>query len=125
MATQGIVSIVNEQGETLVKAICGCDGYNAEKLATWLKENPTLDLFEIHRKALELDFGCTDDLVVMSAKETYFLGDDDLPDLYRQTFSDPRCNPRWNIGTAPYVEVVVMAGVPTMRAPDRGGPQLT
>ena len=118
MATQGIVSLVNEQGETLVKVICGCDGYNAEKLANWLKQHPTLDLPEIHHKAIEFDFGCNDDLVVMSANDVYFRGEDDLPDLYRQTFNDPKFNPRWQIGTAPYVEVVVMAGALTQRPPD-------
>lgn len=30
----------------------------------------------------------------------------DLPDVYRRTFEDPKWNPRWEFGTAEFVEVV-------------------
>lgn len=120
MATNGIVSIVNEQGEMLVKVICGCDGYNAEHVVKWLKENPTLDIEEIYTHSLTLDFGCEKCLVVMNATEEKILFDDELLNLYREKFTDPNFNPRWEAGTADYVELVVHASVPTRRPPDAG-----
>jgi hypothetical protein len=111
MATNGIVSLVNEQGETLVKCVCGCDGYNAKQVANWLKENQTLDIEAIYKQCLFLDFGCNDCLIVMDNKEHYFenerFSNDDLDELYCKTFGNPKFNPRWENGTAPHVEVVV------------------
>lgn len=126
MATNGIVSLVNEQGEMLVKCVCGCDGYNAEQVANWLKENQTLDIEAIYKQCLFLDFGCTGCLIVMNSKEHFFenerFSNDDLAELYCQTFNNPNFNPRWENGTAPHVEVVVHASVPTQRAGDTATP---
>jgi uncharacterized Rmd1/YagE family protein len=126
MATNGIVSLVNKHGETLVKCICGCDGYNATDVAVWLKENQTLDIEAIYKQCLFLDFGCTGCLVVMDSKEHFFENErfqnDDLAELYCQTFSTPKFNPRWENGTAPYIEVVVFASGPVLVTGDMATP---
>lgn len=110
MATNGIVSLVNDQGETLIKCICGCNGYNAERVANWLKENQTPTIEAIYKQCLSLNFGCTDCLIVMDSKEHYYDNDrfanSDLAELYCQTFNDPKFNPRWKNGTAAYIEII-------------------
>ncbi len=110
MATQGLVSLVNKQGRTLVKCVAGCDGYEAKQVAKWLKKHPTIDIGLIYKKCLELDFGCDGCLIVMNSSEHFFEGErfhnDDLAELYVKTFDNPRFNPRWDIGTCEYIEIV-------------------
>jgi hypothetical protein len=124
MATNGIVSLVNEQCETLVKCVCGCDGYNAANVAKWLNENQTLDIEAIYKQCLFLDFGCAGCLIVMDNKEHIFenerFSNDDLAELYCKTFGNPKFNPRCAVFPASHVEVVVLASAPTSRAMDNG-----
>ncbi len=107
MATQGIVTIVHD-GEVVMKFIVGCDGMNAGKLARALKKKGIVPkLAEAYNLARELDFGSPTSLVIMGEKRSKFDGCiGRLPRLYRQTFSQPRFNPRWKYGTASHVKVV-------------------
>lgn len=105
MATQGVVSIA-KSGQTIIKAICGCNGYQAQELVNAVKGKhcDTLTLRSVYDAAREVAFGCRNCLVVMDQEEIIFNGE--LPDLYRKTFDDPEFNPRWENGTADCVEVV-------------------
>ena len=111
MATNGIVSIVSPIGKTLVKCVAGCDGYNATTVAKLLTEAPTLDMQSIYETCLDNGFGCSDCLVVMDANKHIFDyaehdSAEDLSDLYRDTFTNPRFNPRWTCGIASHIELV-------------------
>jgi hypothetical protein len=95
--------------------VVGCNGYNAETLAEFIRENWPAATFETHEQAIAEwvymsaeaeDFGCEDDRVVMTESHVIFKGDGALPDRYRETFWDVRFNPRWEEGTAPYVVVL-------------------
>lgn len=117
MATQGIVSILDIGGEKMLfKVIAGSDGYNASKLVEWVKaQTGALTIEDIYKAAKQVKFGAQEDLVVQdSAGSLCFDGDDgpdELSGLYRDytKFCDPRFNPRWEQGTADYVEVVTLA----------------
>lgn len=106
--TNGIVSMV-KGGQVVIKAVCGCDGYNAPALAHLLKqESEVPELEAVHRLALDVGFGCEDCLVVQGTDRNLFLGEDDLSPLYREKFGDPSFNPRWERGTCGNVEVVTI-----------------
>jgi hypothetical protein len=105
MSTQGVCSVVRG-GRVTVKVVTGCDGFNIPKLAEAFREMAPVTAQEAYDAAEACGVGCEDCLVVMTDEETLFHGGDDLFPRYRATFADPRFNPRWDIGTAPYVEVV-------------------
>jgi hypothetical protein len=106
MATQGIVSVIDKTGKTKIKIIAGCDGYNAKKLADHIKKEQLLDLQSIYDAALALDFGSKSSLVVINKDGFIYEEDDELPERYFQTFDDPKFNPRWELGTAAYTEII-------------------
>jgi hypothetical protein len=108
MATQGIVS-VTKNGKTIIKAVAGCNGFQAAALTAAIKERhkagEEITAGWVEGVAREVRFGCDDCLVVVS--ESGWCGAlDNLSPLYRQTFSDPRFNPRWRHGTADHVRVI-------------------
>lgn len=104
--TQGIVSVV-KNGEVILKIVAGSDGMNAGKLAPEIKKrNAVLSLEELHSLAIEVGFGCEKCLVVLGKESDFHMTEDDLPPLYRKTFSDPKFNPRWECGLADHVIVV-------------------
>lgn len=112
--TNGVVSIVNG-GKVVLKIVCGCDGYNAAKLADalrdwigdWQGDGCPIDLEDARGVAREVGFGCDDCLVLMNENEFRFDGDDDeIGPLYREKFADPRFNPRWELGVCGHVELV-------------------
>jgi hypothetical protein len=105
MATQGIVSLV-KNGAVALKCVAGCDGYNAPKVADWLRENPDADGRAVYRACIDVGFGCRDCLVVLTPNFHVAECENDLSPLYRKTFLDPRFNPRWDCGLAAHVEVV-------------------
>ena len=112
MGTQGVVSITRD-GNTFIKAICGCEGYNAnellERLADIIQCKCPITPQTVYKAALASKFGCGDCLVVMSETEAVFdfEGKGDLPSSYRTTFDDPKFNPRWGYGgNTEYVEVI-------------------
>ena len=107
MATQGIVAIVKD-GRVVMKFVAGAEGYRAPNLAHALKRMRNLpkNAKAGYELAYAYGFGSIEDLVVMTESEIEFHGDVDLSPLYRETFNQPRFNPRWKQGTADYVEVV-------------------
>lgn len=106
MGTQGVVSVTRD-GRTIIKVVAGCQGYMAEELAQVIKERRLpLGPEQVQRWAQIVGFGCPNCLVVMDEQEALGQDADELPALYRQTFDDPRFNPRWQRGTASHVEVV-------------------
>lgn len=111
MATQGIVSVV-KHGSVVLKCIAGCDGYRAGEVAAWIHKHTPADEQQVYNACLDIGFGCKQDLVVMGPDCVVFegelfraSGDGELDPLYRKTFGDPRFNPRWECGLAPYVEI--------------------
>lgn len=115
MGTQGLVTVMRGNN-VILKFICGCDGYNAKKLASGLKGFVTtvynlehfidLEVIETLRElALGNDFGCRECLVVMN-KDVAYPEDEELSPLYRNTFDNPSFNPRWERGTVEYLEIV-------------------
>jgi NAD(P)H-nitrite reductase large subunit len=65
MATQGVVALVDESGKTLVKAVCGCNGYNADKLGKNISRMNLRTIEEIYNQAINDEFGCQACLVIM------------------------------------------------------------
>lgn len=75
MTTQAIISLV-KNGNTFIKIICGCDGYNAEKLVKVLKDKKLNNIKDIYIMPLESGFGCKECLVVMNSENIVFDGDE-------------------------------------------------
>lgn len=113
MATQGLISIVKD-GQVLVKAVAGCYGYNAPELAQELRKGLLYPrAAEIYNFCILHDFGCHGCLVVMDNTGIVIAEDAlDLDERYRNTFDDPRFNPRWELGTAEYTEIVDLSVTP-------------
>lgn len=111
MATQGMV-VVMDAGGVLVKAVCGCDGYRARALADVVRRRNLRTAQDVFTAAKRVGFGCTNDLVVMDRNTTCTECSDDLPPLYRDTFADPRFNPRWECGLCGNTEIVTTPAAP-------------
>lgn len=104
--TNGIVSVVKD-GNVLLKAVCGCDGYNAKSLAHLLRietEVPPLD--KVYDFAKSVGFGCNDCLVIQTIDDELYRGEGELHPRYREKFNDPNFNPRWERGICGCVEIV-------------------
>jgi hypothetical protein len=110
--TQGLVSIVDSTGATVAKIVVGDNGMNAQALADAIPRNRALSAFELYRLALRHDFGCRDCLIVQTRHGQHHDTDqiEEVPEVYREHFADPRWNPRWRHGTAEYTVVVELAG---------------
>jgi hypothetical protein len=107
MATQGILSVVRN-GKVIVKVVAGSDGYHMPALAKIVREMKLSDVDSVYDEAEKLNIGSCGSLFVIE-RETFRTNSDDeneLPAGYRKTFDDPKWNPRWDDGTAEYVEVV-------------------
>jgi hypothetical protein len=104
MATQAVISLVDERGRTIKKVVTGIDGQFAPNFAARWAENTDATLRDVYDMASTY-FG-TGSLVVYSKWESITPDDDDLPASYADTFNEPRWNPRWHYGTADYVEIV-------------------
>lgn len=105
MATQGLISVVKNR-KVVMKIVAGCDGYNAEKLAQEIKESWPISAQKAYDLAVQHNFGCIDDLVVLLKSKFIFEGDRDLSPLYRKTFNKPKFNPRWKCGIAAHTVVI-------------------
>lgn len=105
MATQAIISLM-KKGRVSIKIVCGCNGYNVEKLIEIIKDIQPEKIQDIYKIALENKFGCRECLVVMDDKNVVFKGDGYVGPLYRETFNDPSFNPRWKSGIAEYVIIL-------------------
>ncbi len=107
MGTQGLVAVTSG-GKVKYKAVAGCDGYNAEALVKVIEERKLDSVDDIYEAAKEVGFGCVDCLVVLSEDVERFEGykGEPIPPSYRETFSNPKWNPRWDCGeVVEYAEV--------------------
>lgn len=109
MATQGVLSVVRG-GEVVVKLVTGSDGYQLPKLAEVIREKRLVDVVDIYVEAERLHIGSCGSLYVFDRDGSCVTNGDDLPDKYRETFTVPQWNPRWERGTADYIEVVNLDG---------------
>jgi uncharacterized protein YaiE (UPF0345 family) len=105
MGTQGLVTVMDGT-EVVMKIVAGSNGYNAKKLAATIRKNWPLSAENAYTIARAKDFGGRSCLVVLTYNEAIFKGDEDLGPLYRETFKNPKFNPRWDYGTADCVEVI-------------------
>lgn len=123
MGTQAVVSVVSPEGTVIAKAVTGCNGREADRLATLAAERlSAADRPQDTAKALlalarEAEYGCESCLVVqwadgfaMDAPDMLldFLSDEESVDRWKDRFQEPEFNPRWEYGTAEYVRVVTL-----------------
>lgn len=105
MATQGLISVVADD-KVLMKIVAGCDGMFGYRVATQLRAQWPVTAERAYEIAHEMQFGCRSCLVVLTKDEQFDDCDSVLSPRYRETFDDPQFNPRWDHGTADFVEVV-------------------
>ena len=114
MATQGLLTIMKDN-KVKYKIIAGCNGFNIDKVKEKILMTEPHILFSsselvisilLHTGAILLNFGCKDCLVVISEYGGYYQFKEPLSSLYGETFNQPEFNPRWEYGTADYVEVL-------------------
>jgi hypothetical protein len=107
MATQGLVS-VRKDGKVIMKFVAGSNGFNATKVAAAIRRKGEVpkSLLLAYEMATKCGFGSEDNLVIMDDINIEFHGDEQLPERYRKTFSQPEFNPRWDLGIADYMKVV-------------------
>jgi hypothetical protein len=105
MGTQAVVSLVNKRGYTVVKIVTGYNGFEAGKMAKWLKAHQDKPIDKIYAVAISI-FENVSTVVVMDREGYIYGGEEELAESYRQTFHKPEWNPRWDFGTADYVKIV-------------------
>ncbi|HBM45987.1 MAG: hypothetical protein UT05_C0001G0036 [Parcubacteria group bacterium GW2011_GWF2_38_76] len=105
--TQGIVTIKSGK-KVIMKIIAGCDGYNARKIANKLKEKWPMNIDDVYKMALSLGFGDTDCLVIVTDKEIKYEREPgtEIHPRFRETFQQPKFNPRCESGTADFIVIV-------------------
>lgn len=108
MATQGLVTVQDADGEVLMKIVVGMDGHKAKETADAIKQAWPIEAAEAYRISLDIGFGTEDSLVVMTGLETVFRGVGELDRLYRETFGKPHFNPRWSRGSADNTEIITI-----------------
>ena len=113
MSTQGLLSVVNEKGDVIFKAVAGSNGMDVPAAAKSLRQSKSiLTLDYVYQTCQKKGMGS---LVVMDVwggvKDDGILDGEPLPPLYRSTFNDPEFNPRWDRGTAAYPEIVEVDGM--------------
>lgn len=113
MSTQGLLTLTRN-GEVILKAVCGCNGFNVGALAEKVEGLDILVVNEVYRAAKEVRFGCPACLVVFDEDEKRSQDDEGL-DLYRETFSQPRFNPRWRRGDGAETMVIRVESLPCLR----------
>lgn len=100
MAAEGLIDIVSD-GAVVFKLVAGSRGYHAAPLAARIRTGRRpLTLEWLYTTALAEDFGCSEDLVVMSATEIH--SEMFVPGAYRETFARLRFNPRVPDGNGEY-----------------------
>ena len=108
---QGLVAVIKD-GKVVCKVIAGCNGGNARKVADYIADNVKdlkfAKLDQIYDLASKLGFDSQGDLVVMDAVEIFSKSKDQISDLYRAKFDDPQFNPRWEVGSANFTEIVTV-----------------
>lgn len=109
MGTQATLAIV-QNGQVIRKIVAGCEGYNMTKLKRALETKLELDPRKLVSLCSDLSIGCANCLLIQISAEQAFTPLEEemaVPNaLYSRTFSDPKFNPRWENGTAPYSLIV-------------------
>lgn len=104
---------MTRKGVVVRKIVVGCNGMEIRALVNVLRANPTNDPEKLRALARELEFGCDACLVVQVTPTSFVLpdgfefeqGSKDF-ERWRDKFPDPKFNPRWDNGTAPYAEII-------------------
>lgn len=104
MGKQGMISIIKD-GNVITKIISGCNGNNTEivvkEIIQYMSHGGDPECLEdIYRISEEKDMGCIDCLIVMSKDKFLYKGLEDISNLYKEEFEDPKFNPRWECGIA-------------------------
>lgn len=111
MGTQGLVTIMSGN-EVLMKAVCGCDGYNNRKLTYEIKKtkklNQSITPEKVYELAEKVKFGCDACRIVITADNKVVMKDQDeeLPELWFKTIQNPKFNPRWECGLAERLSIL-------------------
>lgn len=109
MATNRILTLT-VGGKVIIKVIAGSVGPDAAAFVTYARETYTQQflpsLHEIYAAATSYGFGEADNLVVMNGLEVYHRTGEELGPLYREKFSEPRFNPRFNVEMADHIDVI-------------------
>ncbi len=108
MATQWLVT-VRVDDEVEMKIVAWSNWYNAENVATRIKESWPVSAQEAYDIAIEEHLGWISTLVVTTLEKTIYEneeGDLDGHPLYKKTFADPNFNPRWEHWTSDYTEII-------------------
>lgn len=103
--TQGLISVLS-CNQVIMKIIVGCNGYNIKKVVEQIKKEWPINLEKAYEIAISNKFGSEDDLVVMDDNRALFNGGGDLEPRYRETFTNPEFNPRWEIGISDNLEII-------------------
>lgn len=104
MATQAIVSIVSG-GDVLMKIVTGSDGYNADRVAADIRDAWPCTAERAYEIASKY-FCSSESLVIITKDEIFCECSDDIDERYRNTFTQPEFNPRWESGACAYVLIV-------------------
>lgn len=105
MATQGMITVLKNQ-MVVMKIIAGSNGQKSERVAQKIRKNWPLSIDEAYKIALKTGLGSKNCLVVLTADDCRYDGDDDLSELYRENFDQPSFNPRWRCGLVEHLEFV-------------------
>jgi hypothetical protein len=117
MGIQGVLSIC-KGGEVTAKVVAGCNSKGIPALAAAIRATAKMPgPWELSVLCRKHKVGCDHCLVILTPEAvlldaTEIKNPEELENrlsghkLYRETFSDPRFNPRWPRGTADFVEVV-------------------
>ncbi len=104
MAIQGVLSVIRD-GKVIIKLVTGSDGGKLPELADVVRREKLDDTGRIYLEALKLGIGSMENLFVFDETSHRTNSGEGLG-YYRDTFHNPTWNPRWESGTADYVEVV-------------------
>jgi hypothetical protein len=111
MSTQGLISIVKDE-KVLYKIVAGCNGMKIADLVKCIKtlyqiDKEKINAYYLYHTALNYSFGCKDCLVVFNESELETNEKEfALSVLFLKTFNNPNFNPRWEYGTADYIEII-------------------
>jgi len=103
--TQGVISILLGN-KVVMKLIAGCNGYNAKNISKIIQKEWPVSPEKAYELAILNEFGSKRDLVVMDDEREVFRGYGDLDSRYRETFANPKFNPRWEMGISENLEII-------------------
>lgn len=115
MRSQGVLSVV-QNGEVVLKALAGTNGFNIDKLKARIPHLNVKSPLQVYQASLEVGFGSENNLVVMATpcQQTVYGSDTIQTEIfdyevfkrYWDTFQNPEWNPRETTGTAEHITVI-------------------